>query len=81
MTVTSQILAGRVRGFYPAPPELFGSISIGSTRLGQILVDGKGRTLYLFAADSGTRSTCNSGACVQYWPPVLTKGARNPAKA
>ena len=50
-------------------------IDVGSTRLGQVLVDGKGRTLYLFVADTGTKSTCNSSACVQYWPPLLTAGA------
>jgi len=50
-------------------------IAVGSTKLGQILVDGSGRTLYLFAADTGTQSTCNSSACVQYWPPLLTTGA------
>jgi predicted lipoprotein with Yx(FWY)xxD motif len=60
----------------PTPKVATGTaIGVGSTRLGQILVDGKGRTLYLFVADSGARSTCNSSACVQYWPPVLTKGA------
>jgi predicted lipoprotein with Yx(FWY)xxD motif len=60
----------------PTPAVATGTkIGVGSTRLGQILVDGKGRTLYLFVADSGTRSACNSSACVQYWPPVLTKGA------
>ena len=46
-----------------------------TTRLGQILVDGSGRTPYLFLADKGTQSACNSSACVQYWPPVLTSGA------
>jgi predicted lipoprotein with Yx(FWY)xxD motif len=51
------------------------TIAVGTTSLGQILVDGKGRTLYLFVADSGTKSACNSSACVQYWPPVLTTGA------
>jgi predicted lipoprotein with Yx(FWY)xxD motif len=51
------------------------TISSASTRLGQILVDSNGRTVYLFLADSGTRSNCNSAGCVQAWPPVLTKGA------
>jgi predicted lipoprotein with Yx(FWY)xxD motif len=51
------------------------TIGVGSTRLGSVLVDGTGRTLYLFVADSGTQSSCNSAACVQYWPPVLTTGA------
>lgn len=60
----------------PTPKVASGTtIGVGTTRLGRILVDGKGRTLYLFAADSVTKSTCNSSACVQYWPPVLTTGA------
>jgi predicted lipoprotein with Yx(FWY)xxD motif len=60
----------------PTPSVASGTtIAAGSTRLGQVLVDGKGRTVYLFAADSGTQSACNSSACVQYWPPVLTTGA------
>lgn len=59
----------------PTPVAVTGTtIAVGSTRLGQVLVDGAGRTVYLFVADSGTSSTCNSAACVQYWPPVLTTG-------
>jgi predicted lipoprotein with Yx(FWY)xxD motif len=58
----------------PTPAATGTLIGVGSTRLGQILVDASGRTLYLFAADTGTQSTCNSSACVQYWPPVLTNG-------
>jgi predicted lipoprotein with Yx(FWY)xxD motif len=41
--------------------------------LGEILVDGAGRTLYLFKADTGTTSTCY-GACAASWPPLLTAG-------
>lgn len=51
------------------------TIKAGDSRLGTILVDANGRTVYLFLADSGTTSNCNSSGCVQYWPPVLTKGA------
>src|ERR1700730_10632990 len=40
-------------------------------KLGQILVDGKGMTLYLFVKDTGPISTCYD-ACAQIWPPVLT---------
>jgi predicted lipoprotein with Yx(FWY)xxD motif len=40
---------------------------------GSALVDGAGRTLYLFEADTGTVSTCD-GACAQVWPPLLTPG-------
>jgi predicted lipoprotein with Yx(FWY)xxD motif len=50
------------------------TIAVATTKLGQILVDGKGLTLYLFVADTGTTSTCNS-SCATVWPPVLTTGA------
>lgn len=42
-------------------------------KLGTILVDANGRTLYLFEADKSTQSTCN-GACAAAWPPLLTSG-------
>jgi predicted lipoprotein with Yx(FWY)xxD motif len=41
--------------------------------LGKILVDAKGRTVYLFEKDTGPMSTC-SGACAADWPPVTTAG-------
>ena len=41
--------------------------------IGTFLVDGHGRTLYLFQKDKTTRSTC-SGACAADWPPLLTSG-------
>jgi predicted lipoprotein with Yx(FWY)xxD motif len=43
------------------------------TSLGTILVDAKGRTLYLFQKDKTTKSTCN-GACAVDWPPVTVHG-------
>lgn len=44
-----------------------------SSALGRIVVDGSGKTLYLFQADSGTNSHCY-GACAQAWPPDTTTG-------
>ena len=41
--------------------------------LGAILVDSKGRTVYLFEKDTGPKSTC-FGACATEWPPVTTSG-------
>ena len=41
--------------------------------LGTILVDSKGRTLYLFHRDSGSKSTC-FGACAGTWPPLRATG-------
>ena len=38
-----------------------------------MLVDAKGRTLYLFEADKGPMSACG-GACASVWPPLMTTG-------
>lgn len=42
--------------------------------LGTYLTDGKGMTLYLFASDTSTKSTCNT-QCLTYWPPLVAKGS------
>lgn len=52
------------------------ALDVASSRFGEVLVDGQGRALYLFAADTTSASTC-SGACATAWPPLLTdKGAK-----
>lgn len=57
-----------------AKPKAKGTtITEHTTSLGKILVDGKGRTLYLFEKDANGKSAC-SGDCATAWPPVLTKG-------
>jgi predicted lipoprotein with Yx(FWY)xxD motif len=43
-------------------------------KLGPILVDSAGKTVYMFVADTSTKSTCYT-SCAQFWPPVLTAGA------
>ena len=51
------------------------ALDVQSSRFGQILVDGQGRALYLFAADKTKDSTCYD-ACATAWPPLLAdKGA------
>jgi len=50
------------------------TVNMRQTKVGVILVDGKGRSLYLFEKDKHGKSTC-SGACARAWPPLLTKGA------
>ena len=50
-----------------------GSVALATTKLGKILVNGEGRTLYLFDADKGTSSMCD-GACASAWPPLTTSG-------
>jgi predicted lipoprotein with Yx(FWY)xxD motif len=49
------------------------TVRVATTRLGKILVDSRGRTLYLFTKDSGTKSAC-SGACATAWPPLRASG-------
>jgi predicted lipoprotein with Yx(FWY)xxD motif len=51
-----------------------GTVGVGRTPLGRILVDARGRTLYLFEADKPEMSAC-SGACASIWPPLTTKAA------
>ena len=48
-------------------------VSTATTSLGRVLVDGRGRTLYLFARDKHGKSAC-SGKCAGFWPPLITSG-------
>jgi predicted lipoprotein with Yx(FWY)xxD motif len=48
-------------------------VKLANSKLGKILVDADGRTLYLFEADKGAMSACN-GACASVWPPLTTTG-------
>jgi len=50
------------------------TIGVANESLGKILVNSRGRTLYLFQKDSGTTSEC-TGACAANWPPLRAKGA------
>jgi predicted lipoprotein with Yx(FWY)xxD motif len=53
----------------PVPPATGDPISAHSTGLGVILVEQRGRTVYVFANDSANVSRC-TGACAADWPPV-----------
>ena len=46
---------------------------ITDPKLGKIIVDATGRTLYDFVIDKGTTSVCYS-ACASLWPPYTTTG-------
>jgi predicted lipoprotein with Yx(FWY)xxD motif len=48
------------------------TLSLRQTKLGSILVNAQGRTLYLFARDRSGSSTC-IGTCAKFWPPLLTR--------
>jgi predicted lipoprotein with Yx(FWY)xxD motif len=54
-------------------------VSLGSVpKLGLVLVDSEGRTLYAFEGDDGPTSSCY-GACAKAWPPLLTEGTPQPS--
>ena len=51
-----------------------GVVSLGNAqKLGMVLVDSNGMTLYDFHKDKGTTSSCY-GPCAEGWPPMLTEG-------
>ena len=50
------------------------TIGAANENLGKILVNSRGRTLYLFQKDSGTTSEC-TGACAVNWPPLRASGS------
>ena len=45
--------------------------------LGPVLVDGQGRTLYMFPPDAGRGVTC-TGACAGTWPPLVVADSSAP---
>jgi len=49
-------------------------VKVGPTSLGRVLVDTQGKTLYIWAHDKGSKSTCY-GDCAEYWPPLIAKGS------
>jgi predicted lipoprotein with Yx(FWY)xxD motif len=64
---------GAAGGGGPAKTAQAATVGTRHTSLGTVLVDGQGRTLYLFEKDTGTASTC-SGGCASIWPPATTTG-------
>jgi predicted lipoprotein with Yx(FWY)xxD motif len=49
------------------------TVTAASTKLGMVLVDGSGRTLYLFEKDQPDQSAC-AGACAAAWPVDSSSG-------
>ena len=45
------------------------TVAVANSKLGDILVDGDGRTLYAFTKDKGDQSAC-SGQCASNWPAL-----------
>src|SRR3954447_3309661 len=63
---------GGQSGGYAKPAAARATTTVGTrnTELGTVLVDGQGRTLYLFEKDKGKVSAC-AGSCASVWPPLV----------
>lgn len=65
------ITAGCGSGAAPTSASPAARVATAHTKLGTVLVDARGRTLYLFEKDHGSSSSCY-GSCASVWPPLLT---------
>jgi predicted lipoprotein with Yx(FWY)xxD motif len=50
------------------------SVGVAKTKLGRILVDAHGHTLYLYLKDHGTKTACLD-RCLRVWPPATVTGS------
>ena len=53
------------------------TVATAKTGLGRMLVDSRGRSLYLFEGDKASMSNCDT-SCASVWPPLTTTGAPKP---
>ncbi len=53
------------------------TIKVGSSKLGKIVINGRGMSAYFYDLDKANsgRSAC-SGACLKYWPPILSSTSK-----
>jgi predicted lipoprotein with Yx(FWY)xxD motif len=66
--------AGAASGASVASSHAGVTVEVMQTQYGKVLVDGRGRALYLFTRDRSALSRCYS-ECAVRWPPFLTAGA------
>src|SRR5688572_2989567 len=50
------------------------TVAVATVPAGDVLVDGEGRTLYIFTKDQGDQTAC-SGECLTNWPPLKSDAA------
>jgi predicted lipoprotein with Yx(FWY)xxD motif len=55
------------------------SVTLATTKLGKVVVDSKGMTLYRFDNDTvAGKSTCGAGPCASTWPAAIVTGTPTP---
>ena len=51
------------------------TVKVAKSKLGTILVDARGRALYLYMLDTNGSSSCtNVDSCFRTWPPLMATG-------
>lgn len=55
------------------------TVKTGSTKLGTVLVDSSGMTLYHLSAEKNGKFICTSSSCTGIWHPLTTQGGQAPA--
>ncbi len=71
--VLSPIAIGSVAAAANAPAKKPAhTVAVKESKLGPILTDGSGMSLYMFTPDRRNVSNCE-GACLAAWPPVMLK--------
>jgi predicted lipoprotein with Yx(FWY)xxD motif len=76
LVATTAVAAAAAYGHRSVPDRAVAAhaqIRLRSTSLGSVLVDARGRTLYLFTADKAGKSAC-TGQCAAAWPPFVATG-------
>jgi predicted lipoprotein with Yx(FWY)xxD motif len=71
LTATLSLTGGALAVNHPIGAGV--KVTVASSGLGRILVDGRGQTLYLFERDKHGKSAC-AGQCAAFWPPLIASG-------
>jgi len=70
------LLCGALALSARSAPNTAATVNVGQTRVGEILVDGSGRSLYYYVTETKNQIGCRSDilTCTKIWPPLMTTG-------
>jgi predicted lipoprotein with Yx(FWY)xxD motif len=72
-SVAAPSTAASAGGSAAAPSAGAAALKVADSSLGKIVVDGQGRTLYMFTPDEGGTPTCYD-KCAASWPALMASG-------
>jgi predicted lipoprotein with Yx(FWY)xxD motif len=73
IAVAASVAAALIPAGLASPSKSPATVRAWQSKIGQILVDRRGHSLYLFEKDRRGKSSCN-GACATAWPPLIASG-------